>query len=373
MNKRDACIALNLLNGIGYNKFKLLEETFGSIEEVFSRSKESLAKVHGLGNKIIKDIIDLQNNLDRLEKEKELADKGEVRIITFYDDEYPSQLKEISDPPICLYIRGKMDFSLERTIAVVGSRRITHYGREMANFLASELAYSNWTVVSGLAYGIDVEAQKAVINAEGKTVAVLGGGLARLHPQDHIQLARDIVDKGGAVITEFPMEYSPTRKSFPMRNRIISGLSKGVIIVEAGDQSGALITANYALEQGRNVFAVPGNANSPMSKGTNRLIKQGAKLTENIDDIFEEFEILPNFDQLDSQGRSDSENSDKDIKNLSENEQNIIKSIELEDKSIDQISVETNINMGELLPILMDLEMKQFIKQIPGKRYKKNN
>ena len=247
-------------------------------------------------------------------------------------------------------------------------------GGKWPEFLVSGLAYSNWTVVSGLAYGIDAVAHQTTVNANGTTVAVLGGGLARLHPQDHLDLARSIIEKGGAVISEFPMELSPTRKTFPMRNRLISGLCSGVIIIEAGFKSGSLITANFALEQGRLVFAVPGRANSPQSKGCNKLIKDGAVLIENVDDILNEFEFLPGVlskkPDLNKVSKEDFQSTLSDRINLSTEENKVIKCLELEDKSVDTISSETEIPIEKILVVLLKLEMKKIITQLPGKRFK---
>ena len=311
-----------------------------------------------------------KDNIAKLEKEIELTDKVGVSIITIVDEDYPVQLKEISDPPLCLYVRGKLNCEFQKTIGIVGTRRLTVYGREMTEFLASALTISGFTIVSGLAYGVDAVAHKSTIKHGGNTIAVLGGGLSRLHPQDHLQLARDIVNNGGAIISEFPMEFPPSRKTFPMRNRIISGLSNGILVTEAGVKSGSIITVNFALEQGRSIFAVPGNANSPMSKGCNKLIRDGAKLTENIDDIIEEMEFLPGFTEFTKKNTSESKTVSIDLNTLSEIETKIIGCIKVEDKSVDTITLETQLSLGVILVNLQNLELKKIIKQLPGKRYK---
>ena len=372
MKDRDVCILLNLLSGIGYSKFSALRKSFDNLQNIFGTTTENLSTINGIGAKLAKKIIS-EDNIKKLEKELDLIEKAGVDILTILDDEYPKQLKEIPDPPLCLYIRGKLNCEFQKSIGVVGTRRLTVYGREMTEFLVSGLTISGFTIVSGLAYGVDGVAHKSTVKHNGNTIAVLGGGLLRLHPQDHLQLARDIVDKGGAVISEFPMEFPPNRKTFPMRNRIISGLSSGVLIVEAGMKSGSIITANFALEQGRTVFAVPGNANSPMSKGCNQLIRDGAKITENVDDIIEEMEFLPGFAAMNKKNNSDGEEENiVDSNVLSANEKNILECIKLEEKTVDTIVMETHLPLGIVLVNLQNLELKKIIKQLPGKSYRIN-
>jgi DNA processing protein len=220
------------------------------------------------------------------------------------------------------------------------------------------------TYLSGLAYGIDAISHNAVVETKGTTIAVLGGGLARIHPQDHISLAKNILETGGAIISEFPMEFTPNRWSFPMRNRIISGLSQGLLVVEAGLRSGSLITAKCALEQGRTVFAVPGEADNPQAKGTNQLIKDGAKLTTSFDDILGEFEFLPGL-----QAKEHKIQQEELKLELPEEEQTIISVLKAGALSADQLSTETNLPPGALLALLMKLEMKKLITQLPGKRF----
>ena len=372
MNDREACIILNLISGIGHARFSALCGKFGSPVNILNVSYNDLLQVSRFGENLAAKISNWQENVD-INRELSLVDKAGVKIITICDAEYPTHLKEIPDPPLCLYVRGNLNCRLNNSIAIVGSRRITTYGREMTEFLASGLAYADWVIVSGLAYGIDAVAHQTAVNANGATIAVLGGGLARLHPQDHTALARSIIEKGGAVISEFPMELSPTRKTFPMRNRIISGLCSGVIVVEAGLKSGSLITANFALEQGRLVFAVPGRANSPQSKGCNKLLKDGAVLIENVDDIFNEFEFLPGISNKkipSCKKQEETINILHDSIKLSSDENKVARCVELEDKNIDVISSETEIAIEKILVILLKLEMKKIIVQLPGKRFK---
>lgn len=372
MTEREAIIVLNLLNGIGHTKYKALMSSFGSISLALSSSVETLSKVNGIGE-VLADRIHNWEASTELKKELDMVQRGGAKIYTIADDEYPAQLKEISDPPLCLYVRGKLAADFNNTIAVVGSRKMTSYGKEVCDSIVSSLAYAGWTVVSGLAMGIDGAAHQAVVNAKGVTVGVLGGGLVRFHPQEHIELARRMIDLGGGVITEFPMEFSPTRRTFPMRNRIISGLSRGVLVVEAGTQSGALITIDFALEQNRQVFAIPGRINNSSSQGCNKLIKNGAKLVESVDDIFEEFEFLPGFlpSCKNSAASQDSLlQRDTSASFLSDEEKKILQLLELEEKAVDSLAVQSAIPIGKLLALLQQMEMKKIIKQLPGKLYK---
>ncbi|MFA6567535.1 MAG: DNA-processing protein DprA [Victivallales bacterium] len=372
MTDREAYITLNIISGIGPARVKSLCGRFGSVSNVLQSSREELKSVQGIGGTLAEAISCWKTDAD-YKSEMKLAERAGVEIITLADDEYPSALKEVHDAPLCLYIRGQMPSDNDFMLGVVGSRRITNYGRSMSEHLSRAAAYAGWTVVSGLAYGTDAVAHKTVVDAGGRTIAVLGGGLARIFPQDHVPLAKSIIESGGAVISEFPMEFAPNRRSFPMRNRIISGLSKGVIVIEAGTTSGALITAKFALDQGRLVFAVPGQADNPQARGCNSLIKQGAKLTESFDDIMEEFEFLPAFSRTSNYKIVD----DQDVTNkreeptlkLTEDEGRIIGLLKNGDASADSLVAETGMGAGKLLSLLMKMEMKKLISQLPGKRF----
>jgi DNA processing protein len=369
MNDRNAYIILNLLNGIGHAKVKSLLARFDSVENVFSQSQASLTTASGIGNKLAEQIANWQNVVN-WEHELDFAAKGGVKIITLADDDYPAILKEIYDPPLCLYVRGSLPEFNDKAIAVVGSRRVSNYGRKMARHLSESLAFANWTVVSGLAYGVDAIAHQACLDADGITVAVLGSGLARIHPQDHIPLARNIISKGGAIISEFPMEFPASRQSFPRRNRIVSGLCRSTLVVEAGLKSGALITANSALEQGRSVFAVPGQADNPQAKGCNKLIRDGATLTEDLDDIMNEFEFLPGL--FDDNKPSMSKSFSIDLDKLDERERRIVEALRTESLSLDEISRVTAIDAGTLMSVMMKLEIERIVSQLPGKIYSLN-
>lgn len=215
--------------------------------------------------------------------------KNSIDIISIQDEEYPEILKNIYDPPLYLYIRGNKKILKENAIAIVGCRECTQYGKKVAWELAYNIAKQNINIVSGLAKGIDGVAHKSAVVANGRTIAVLGNGLDIIYPSENIMLATEILKSGGAIISEYPLGERPQKQNFPERNRIVSGISKGIIVVEAKEKSGALITADFALEQGRAVFAVPGNINQETSIGTNKLIKQGANLITSYKDILEEY------------------------------------------------------------------------------------
>ena len=295
MTEQEAYIVINMLSGIGPARMNILMTRYGNPCDILAAPEKELAVLPGMGRILAEKLANWEKYTD-LERELLIAEKSGVKIVTQADENYPSALRELRDAPLCLYVRGELPVNIgERSIGIVGTRNISHYGTRMTRHLAESAAYANFTVISGLAYGVDACAHRSVLEAGGKTISVLGGGLARLQPQDHVPLAREIVEKGGAVISEFPLETSPTRHTFPMRNRIISGLSTGVLVVEAGLNSGSLITANFALEQNKTLFAVPGHADDPGAAGCNSLIRQGAVLVESFDHILEEFEFLPTF------------------------------------------------------------------------------
>ena len=262
MTNQEAYIILNMVSGVGTARFKTLVENFGEPRKIFAQSSGGISRIKGISEALANKIIYWEQDID-LHAELEFAKAGGAQIITLDDDEYPEILKGIYDPPLCLYVRGKLpDFSYN-SLAIVGSRRATIYGRKMARHLAEAAILADWKVISGLAFGIDAIAHQAALEAGGITVAVLGGGLSRIHPQEHVPLAREIIESGGALISEFPMKFPVNRQSFPRRNRIVSGLSQAVLVVEAGIKSGALITANLGMDQGKDIFAIPGHVDNP--------------------------------------------------------------------------------------------------------------
>lgn len=369
MTDRDACVVLNLISGVGHARLKVLIEAYGSPAAALTKSAADLAKLPSFGKTLAAAVASWRNSVD-LDAEKRMIEKAGVRVATLFDDDYPSNLKEIPDPPLCLYVRGELPDLTNNSLAIVGTRRMTTYGRRMAERLSESAAFAGWVVVSGLAYGVDAVAHQACLDAGGKTVAVLGGGLARVQPQDHVPLARDIT-ANGAVISEFPMEFTPTRRSFPMRNRIISGLSRATLVVEAGAKSGSLITADFALEQGRSVFAVPSQADNPQGRGCNSLIKQGAKLTETFEDILEDFEFLPGFAPVKTETGDDEEpaGESRNDPELTDNERLVADALSLEERNVDDVIAATELPAGAVLAALMGLEMKRVAIRSAGQRY----
>ena len=367
MTNQEACVILNLISGIGPARLASLLAFCGEPAEIFRTSRQDLASVQGISESMAEKISNWERYVD-LGRELDLAKRGGVEIITRGEEEYPELLSQIHDPPICLYVRGKFPAAIStRSLAIVGTRAVTSYGQRMARHLAEAAAYSSFVVVSGLAYGVDVIAHQAALDAGGETVSVLGGGLARIQPQEHVPLAREIAHHG-AVISEFPMEFAPTRHSFPMRNRIISGLCRGTLVIEAGLNSGSLITASFALEQGRMVFAVPGQADNPQAAGCNRLIRQNAVLTETFDDILEEFDFLPGFgrneNMLQEAAAADDFFSDGNPEDsISSEAAAILEFLQKGDAAVDEISAALDLPAGEISASLIGLELLRRVKK----------
>jgi len=290
MDERTAYIALNLMEGIGPVGVRALVTALGSAAAVFEAPAGELQRATGIGTAAADRILAQRGTL-AVEAEIERAEAVGVRIVTMLDPEYPEALKQIHDPPLALYMRGRLQSRDRHAVAIVGTRRPTHYGIQTAGRLAFQLAQSGFTLVSGLALGIDTAAHEGALRAGGRTLAVIGSGLNRLYPDENRKLADRIAEQG-AVLSEFPMDRPPDKTTFPMRNRIVSGLSAGVLVVEAGRRSGATITADQALSQGRDVFSVPGRIDSYASQGTNALLKQGAIPVTGVDDILEHYATL---------------------------------------------------------------------------------
>jgi len=294
MEHRRALLILNMLPGVGPARKRILERCFGSVESALEASHGELCRCAGIGGRVADELRNWRSLCDP-DAELRLAEQSGVRILNEEDAEYPPLLREIHDPPICLYALG--DSSLlaktEMALGIVGSRCCTAYGQKMAGHFAEEASRAGWPVVSGLARGIDTAAHEATLRAGGCTIAVIGGGLTKIYPRENIGLAARIAAGGGVLLSEFSLCYTPDRRSFPMRNRIISGISRGTLVVEAGCQSGSLITAAQAMEQGRAVFAVPGRADTPFARGCHALLRDGAVLAESFEDLVNEYTLLP--------------------------------------------------------------------------------
>jgi len=295
-----------------------------------------------------------------LNEELEAIEKLGVNIITVDDEQYPENLKHIYDPPKVLYVKGGFKPEDCFNIAIVGTRRASLYGQQNAERFAAELAERGFTITSGLARGIDTLAHKGAIKRGGRTIAVLGCGIDIAYPPENKKLMEEI-EKKGAIISEFPIGTPPLKYNFPIRNRIISGLSMGVLVIEAPEKSGALITVSYALEQGREVFSLPGRIDTPTSKGTLGLIKDGAKLVQTIDDILEELQSLPEKE------RKEHEKENFDISGLTDEEKSVINVLSEEPMHIDEIK--SNVDVSNISSILLKLELKKAIRELPGKHY----
>jgi DNA processing protein len=355
-----AYLTLLCAKGLGPRKIKLLLEHFGTATTILEADKQALSEVEGFGTITIQAIEEAKNK-DWAEKELERTKKLNIQLVHFESEEYPQPLKQIYDPPPLLYVRGTLPTS-DRAVGIVGTRDATDYAMRFSEALARDLATANITVVSGLALGIDSAAHLGAVNLEnGQTVAALGSGVDIIYPKQNQLLAKKIEEGHGAVISEYPIGTGPTATNFPGRNRIINGLSKGVVVVEAGEKSGALITADYALEEGRTVFAVPGRVGDSKAKGTLNLLKQGAVLVQSVDDILNEFGWT-------GQGIS----KDTPTIQLSGVEEKVVSALKhFGNPLLDDLLSTTELPVSELLKTLTLLELKGIVKQLPGGRYTK--
>ena len=351
---------LKSVPGIGNHLFKRLIDNFKSPEKVFEASRDEILKIEGITPRLVSSIKG-HKTPDIIKRELDLLLHRSCKIITMNDKDYPFLLLQIPDPPPFLYVFGRLENTINN-IALVGSRKATSYGIITAKRLGMELASRSITVVSGMANGIDTAAHVGAIEGKGRTIAVLGSGLERIYPAKNKKLFA-MISENGAVISEFPLTAEPEPRNFPIRNRIISGLCLGTVVVEAAKRSGSLITARLAAEQNREVFAVPGSINSFASTGSHALIKQGAKLIENVEDILEELQILMNV----SKDKTENESSIRDkIPDMSHDEQKVFKSLGPYPMHIDHMVRKLSIKPGELSGILLKLEIKGMVKQTPG-------
>mgnify|MGYP000103159225 CR=1 FL=1 len=358
-------IALRMVNGIGDVLFKALISRFGNPKEVFSADTFSLKNVEGVGDRTVKAIKEF-SDWEGVEKEVNRIERLGIKILPFTDPCYPRNLTGIYNPPPLLYVKGNYCADDELSLAIVGTRNPDHYGRSVAEKLSGEVAELGITVVSGLARGVDSLAHLSALKRGGRTIAVLGSGLDVVYPPENKKLYERILTQG-AVVSEFPLGTPPDSVNFPRRNRIISGLSLGVVVVQASDRSGSLITAFFALEQGRDVFAVPGNIFSKLSAGCNRLIKKGAKLVESVDDILEEIEA---FRALRSKEgvRSDEKKVFPD--SLSGEEKTLYMLLSDGTVHVDDVVKLSGLEPARVLSLLLSMELKGLVVQLPGKFFK---
>jgi len=353
-------LRLSLISGVGPRTRQALLERFGSAAAVLSAAPSELQTVPGVGPKLTRNIVAARDEIDA-EEEIALCRAHGVSILTEADEQYPRLLREIPDPPGVLFVKGTIEPRDGLAIAIVGTRHATQYGLRQAERLAGALARAGLTVVSGLARGIDSAAHRGALAAGGRTLAVLGSGVLNVYPPEHETLANEITAQG-AMLSEAPPRAAPLGGMFPQRNRIISGLAAGVVIVEAGDRSGALITARHAMEQGREVFAVPGRVDSRTARGCHRLIRDGAKLVETADDVLEELGPLVEATPGDD-GHLVHHPAELMLNEL---EQKVLSAVGTESTLVDSIVAETGLAVPQVLSTISVLEMRRLVRRLSG-------
>lgn len=358
MNDLLYWLALNSLPDIGPVVARNLLSACGSPRNVFEMTGKELRKITGVGEHRAEKIVSFDRWND-MQGEIEKADKHDVRIVTLDHPDYPEGLKHIHDAPIVLYVKGRLSRADKYAIAMVGSRMSTDYGRHVADSMAYKLALSGLTVVSGMAIGIDTASHVGALKAGGRTIAVLGSGLDVPYPVSNRGLMQAIASSG-AVISEFPFGTQPMKENFPRRNRIISALCLGVIVIEATLDSGSLITVGYALEQGKEVFAVPGQITSLHARGTNSIIKKGARLIDSAEDVIDELR-----DQLKGLLKEDKQS----LPEMTEDEKQLYAYLDAKPKHIDNITREIRMTTARALSVLLNLELKGFVRQSEGKHF----
>jgi len=365
MDDLEGLLRLNMISGIGTITYRNLIKHLGSVKSILDCQKDKLEQIPGVGPKIAEKIVSGSKAAD-VDKEIKRAEKENVKIIPFSSDQFPHNLKQIYDPPLVLYIKGNILKRDTLALAIVGARRCSYYGRTQAERFARQLTQVGFCVVSGMARGIDTNAHMGAIKGKGRTIAVLGSGLGSVYPRENKELSEKIASNG-AVISELPMSTPPNNRNFPPRNRIISGLSLGVLVIESSLRSGSSITAKWALEHGKEVFAVPGNIDSNYSRGTNKLIKDGAKLVEDINDIVEELGPLAESIHIKDNTRVE------DIRGLTLNsqEKKIFSLLSSTPSDIDEIITKSGLPSSNVASVLMILEVKRLVKQLSGKRFVK--
>ena len=400
-NETISLIHLNMIQGVGLKTVQVLRDVFGSAERALQATPGELSKIDRLSPAMC-DLLRRKPVEYPIERELALIQEYGCQVLTLYDAAYPSQLKEIDTPPLLLYIRGELTSEDPLSISLVGSRDAKDYGRKVSYRLSYQLAQRGLTVVSGLARGIDTSAHRGALEAGGRTIAVMGSGLSFIYPATNSDLAEKITESG-ALISEFPMATKPKPNNFPRRNRIISGLTLGTVVVEASNRSGALITARLAGEQGREVFAVPGEIFSEHSTGTHRLINSGAKLINTVDDLLNELPPyalsrlqseapVPSIPDVETEPSSQVPVVEKRASkggttqspaeaqqpiqsapppDLTPDEQTVFDAIEVPSSHIDTIVRTTKLPISQISSVLLMLELKGIVQQLPGKQFTK--
>ena len=350
-------LAFNRIRGIGRVRFKLLESHFDSMEKAWAASEAELRSA-GLDRRTIRSVMDGRQKVEP-DAEMERLEKSGVRALTWHDDDYPARLKEIYDLPPVIYVKGNLTPDDERSIAVVGTRNPTHYGNQVTERLVYDIANSGVTIVSGLARGIDGIAHRTALDAGQRTIAVLGSGLDIIYPREHTNLSERVADNG-ALVSEHALGTRPDARNFPRRNRIMSGMTLGTLVIEAGARSGALITARQALEENREVFAVPGNILSDNSKGTNRLIRESAaKLVTTCEDVLEELNLSAVTRQIEMAALFPED----------ENEAELLRYITFDPVHVDEVCRSSGKSAPDVSGTLAMMELKGLVKQVGGMNY----
>lgn len=362
MTRTEAYLALNLLPQVGPVRVRKLLRHFGTPERILTAKSSEILQVQGIGLELAEAIAGWESQVNLDAELKKISTRG-LTLLTQEDELYPPLLKEIHDPPLVLYVWGELTKRDHHAIGVVGSRQATPYGLNATKKLSFQIAYAGYTVVSGLARGIDTTAHEAALAAKGRTVAVIGSGIGKLYPPENMALAERIA-QNGAVLSEYPVDRPADKQTFPYRNRIVAGWSTGVVVVEAPLRSGSLITAQQAADQGRTVYAVPGPIDKPTSAGCNRLIQQGAKLIMDggdvLDDLMTLFPTAPTAPKMEES---------KPAAPLTLEEEILYKAIGTDEAHVDEIIVQSGLTTATVSATLMRLEMKRLVRALPGRRY----
>lgn len=363
MTAQEALVALNMLPKIGPVRVRRLLEAFGeNPASILGAPKDRLMRVDSIGEETAKILHAWQDHADPLTEIREAAERG-ISIVTQDDDDYPAPLREAYDPPLLLYVWGKLEPRDKHAISIVGSRRATHYGMQATKKLSYQIAQAGFTIISGLARGIDTAAHEAAVAAGGRTIAVLGSGLAKLFPPENLALAEKIASGFGAVVSEFPLHTSPDKQTFPMRNRIVAAWARAVLVVECPAWSGSLITANLASEYGKPIFAVPGPIDKPTSAGCNQLIRDGATLVAEASHLLDDLGELP-FARTASVAEPTAE-----IPELPEEEAAVFAAVTMDESPVDLIIERSGLPAHVVTATLMKLEMRRLVRAFPGFRY----
>jgi DNA processing protein len=362
MSPLEALVALNMLPKIGPVRVRRLLEAFGDPASALGAGKDRLMRVDGIGEETAKILQNWQNHADPIAEIREAHERG-IAIVTQDDEGYPAPLRDAYDPPLLLYVWGTIEPRDKHAIGVVGSRRATHYGTQATKKLSYQIAQAGFTIISGLARGIDTAAHEAAVAAGGRTIAVIGSGLGKLYPPENLALAEKIASGFGAVVSEFPLNTAPDKQTFPMRNRIVAAWSRALLVVECPAWSGSLITANLATEYGKPVFAVPGPIDKPSSAGCNQLIRDGATL------VADASHLLDDLGQLPFARKASAAEPAVEIPELPEEEAAVFAAVTSDESPVDRIIERCGLPAHIVSGTLMKLEMRRLVRVFPGFRY----